>query len=160
MNKEELPYGEDINYWQTSRSSSDSWIDKTSKQIQKSNGSVLAEAFGKDASGVSAFMFVFEIEGDRFKIVWPILPSKTNNERAAKIQAATMLYHDVKAKCISATVLGVRVAFFSYLLLSDGRTTTDFETDEIRPMLDNLFGTNTKQLKSGDMVIDGEYRNQ
>ena len=157
MDKRELPYGEDINYWQTSRSSSDSWIEKTSKQLQKLNGSILAEAFGKDASGNSAFMLAFEIGGDEFKVVWPILPSKTDNNHASKIQAATMLYHDIKARCISATVLGVRTAFFSYLLLPNGRTTTEFETEELVPILDNLFGINAKQLESGNDVIEGEY---
>ena len=153
----ELPYAEDINYWKTGRSSPDTWIAKTERQIQSLDGKVLAEAFGKDASGNSAFMLAFEIGEDKFKVIFPVLPSKSGNEGAARIQAATMLYHDIKSKCISATVLGTRAAFFSYLLLTDGKTTTDFETDDLRPMLNDLFGTSTNLLASGDEIIEGEY---
>lgn len=67
-------------------------------------------------------MLEFEFGKDRFRAVWPVLPSKTKNERAARIQAATMLYHDVKAKCVAAKVHGVRAAFFQYAVLPDGRT--------------------------------------
>ena len=153
----ELPYAEDINYWKTGQSSPDSWMGKSVRLIQGLDGFVIAEAFGKDASGSSAFMLAFEIEGNEFKVVWPVLPSKSGNEKAARTQAATMLHHDIKAKCISATVLGVRVAFFSYLLLGDGRTTTEFETEGLRPILNNLFGsTDIKQLGIDD-IVDGEY---
>ena len=152
MNK--LPYAEDINYWKTGRSSPDDWIARTVRQIQSLDGEVLAEAFGKDASGNSAFMLAFEIGGDKFKILFPVLPSKSGNEKAARMQAATMLYHDIKSKCISAAVLGARAAFFSYLLLPDGRTTANLDTNEL-PMLDNLFNTSVKQIESD--YIDGEY---
>lgn len=95
--------------------SPDTWTERAIKQIEKLGGKVLTEAFGSEpATGRSAFMIGFEINNDKFKLAWPVLPTKTagGNERAARIQAATMLYHDVKARCITATVLGSRKAFF------------------------------------------------
>jgi len=128
----QLPNAEDVNYWKTSRTSPDTWMDRTKKQIAALGGTVLAEGFGSEpTTGRAAFMLAFEISGDSFKVVWPCLPSKDGNESAARIQAATMLYRDVKAKCISATVLGARAAFFSFLMLPDGRTTTEVTMSEL-----------------------------
>ena len=64
-----------------------------------------------------------------------------------------------KAKCISATVLGVRAAFFSYLALPDGRTAAEVSTPELAQSIPELFGPNVRQLPSGD-YDDGEYRNE
>lgn len=134
-----LPHAEDINYWKTSKSSPDTWIERAKKQIEALGGAILMEAFGKDATGKAAYMLSFEIQGNCYKIVWPVLPSKTNNERAARVQTATMLYHDIKAKCISAAVLGSRAAFFSYLMLPDGRTTSEVSLDEIAKIAPVMF---------------------
>ena len=42
----ELPYAEDIgHYWETSRSSPDQWMEKTTKLIESLGGIVLAEGF-------------------------------------------------------------------------------------------------------------------
>jgi len=139
----ELPYGEDINYWKTGRSSYDMWVDRAKSQIEKFDGKILAEGFGSNAGGQAAFMIGFEMQGDKFKVIWPILPSKNKDVKAAKIQAATMLYHDVKAKCISATVLGAKAAFFSYLMLPDGRTAIQATDKE-------LFDGIPKQLLISD----------
>lgn len=137
----ELPYAEEINYWKTGRSSPDTWIERTIKQIEKFGGKVLTEAFGSEpTTGRSAFMIGFEINSDKFKVVWPVLPTKAGgNERAARIQAATMLYHDVKARCISATVLGSRKAFFSYLLLADGKTASETALSELSKGIPKLL---------------------
>jgi hypothetical protein len=126
-----LPYAERINYWMTSRTSPDTWIEKAKNQIEKLGGRILAEGFGKDAEGNAAYLLGFEIHGTKFKAIWPVLPTETGNEKAARIQAATMLYHDIKAKCIEATVKGARVAFFEYLLLSDGRTAAHASEKEL-----------------------------
>ena len=151
-----LPYGEDVNYWQTGRSSPDVWIDKTKKLICDLGGRVMMEGFGSEpTAGRSAFMLAFEIEGDSFKVIWPVLPSKTDNEPAARRQAATMLYHDTKAKCLSAVVLGARAAFFSYLMLPDGRTVVEATIPELQVDIPSIF--NTPQLNEGEDVIEGEY---
>ncbi len=127
-----LPYAEDVNYWKTSKSSPDTWMERARRQIEKLGGKVLAEGFGSEpTTGRAAYMLAFDLDSERFKVVWPVLPSKTGNERAARVQAATLLHHDIKAKAISSAVLGTRVAFFSFLALPDGRTAADIAAPEL-----------------------------
>lgn len=154
-----LPFAEDVNYWKTSRSSPSSWIAKTMRQIEKLGGTVLAEAFGHEpAAGRAAFMLEFRLDDDLFQIVWPVLPSRTGNETAARVQAATMLYHDVKARCISAAVRGTRASFFSFLMLPDGRTMTEVSTPELMEALPALFAPATPRLEAGtDDAVEGEF---
>ncbi len=131
----ELPYAEDVgHYWQTSNSSPDTWIDRAKKIITDLGGEILADGFGS-AKGHAAFMLAFKIKGQNYKVVWPVLPSLTGRESATKRQAATMLYHDVKAKAMTASVLGVEVAFFSYMMLPDGRVSSELA----KPELANAF---------------------
>lgn len=116
-------YAEDLNYWKTGQAGPDAWIDKARREIALAGGKVISEAFGRDQDGRAAYMLAFSFGAEQFKAVWPVLPTrKASDERAARIQAATMLYHDIKAKCVSAKVHGARAAFFQYLLLPDGRT--------------------------------------
>ena len=125
-------YAEEVgHYWQTGRGSPDQWIEKAKRQIEEVGGKVLAEGYGSDHTGRAAFMLGFEMEGERFKLVWPVLESKTGNALAAKRQAATMIYHDVKAKAMTAKVLGFKTAFFSYLLLPSGQTAAEVATPEL-----------------------------
>lgn len=141
-----LPFAESINYWKTSGSGPDVWMGRAKRQIEKLGGVVLAEGFGSEpATGHAAYMLMFEIGGDRFKITWPVLPSKGGNERAARIQAATLIYHEVKARCVSAAVLGARVSFFAYLMLPDGRVVTELESPERNEVMAAVF---TPQLTS------------
>lgn len=121
---------EEVNYWKTSKSSPDTWMIRTTRQIETLGGTVIREAFGSER-GRSAFMMEFQIGADRYKVVWPVLPSKSDNDRAARVQAATLMYHDIKARCISAKVLGARTAFFSYLLLADGRPIQLLDSSEL-----------------------------
>jgi hypothetical protein len=138
----ELPFAEDIgHYWQTSSSSPDQWIAKTKKLIEALGGNVLAEGFGS-VEGKAAYMMAFKINEESFKVVWPVLPSRAGNTMAARRQAATLLYHDIKAKSMAASVLGTKIAFFSYLMLPDGRTTSELATPE-------LSGAFPLQLKRG-----------
>ena len=110
---------------------------------------------GEPTTGRSAYMMAFEIEGDKFKVIWPVLPSKRGNESAARRQATTMLYHDIKTKCLSAVVLGARAAFFSYLLLPDGRTAAEASLPELTEGIPDLFLAN--QLKTGDDIVEGDF---
>lgn len=124
-------YAEDVgNYWKTSTAGPDSWIDKTKAEIKTAGGRVIRDGFG-DEEGRAAFMIEFTFGGSTFRVVWPVLPSKTKAERAARIQAATMLYHDVKGKCVSAKVHGLRAAFFQYAVLPDGRTAAQVAAPEL-----------------------------
>jgi hypothetical protein len=124
-------YAEDVNYWKSGTSAPDTWIDRARKEIAAAGGKVLNEAFGRDEKGRAAYLLDFAFGSERFRAVWPVLRSRAGNERAARIQAATMLYHDIKAKCVSAKVLGVRAAFFQYLTLPDGRTAAQLATPEL-----------------------------
>lgn len=123
-------YAENVNYWKTGTSGPDTWIDKVKAEIRAAGGTVLNEAFGS-MEGRAAFMLEFAFGDDRFRAVWPVLPSRTKADRAARIQAATMLYHDVKAKCVAAKVHGVRAAFFQYAVLPDGRTAAQVAAPEL-----------------------------
>lgn len=135
----QLPYAEDINYWQTSKGSPDMWVDKAVKIIESFGGNVLAEGYGK-SNGRAAYMITFAFEDEEYRIVFPVLPTKGSNERAARVQAATLLYHDVKAKLLNASILGVRNAFFQYLLLTDGRTVSQLATPELSQEIKFLGG--------------------
>lgn len=128
----ELPYAEDIgHYWETSKSPPDSWIARTKHLIESLGGTVLAEGFGA-VDDKAGYMMAFKIGADNFKVVWPVLPSRTGKHGAAKRQAATLLYHDIKAKAMTASVLGTRSAFFSYMVLPDGRATNELAKPELQ----------------------------
>ncbi|MBA7598381.1 hypothetical protein ES703_05396 [subsurface metagenome] len=138
----ELPFAEDIgHYWQTSNSSPDTWLERAKKLIMQLEGTIVAEGYGF-VEEHGAYMLAFKIGGDSFKVVWPVLPTRTGKSLAAKRQAATLLYHDIKAKAMTASVLGAKVAFFSYLMLVDGRTASELATPE-------LPGAFPFQLKQG-----------
>lgn len=133
-----LPYAEEVNYWKTGQSSPDTWIDKARRQVEEAGGTVLAEAYGT-MNGYGAFMLRFAFGTDLFEIKWPVLASSTGNDKAAKIQAATFLYHDVKAKCMAVKIKTPRVAFFEYLLLSDGRPAGSLLTPELEAHMPKLL---------------------
>ncbi len=125
-------YADEVNYWKTGTTAPDTWIDNAKKEIARAGGKVLGEAFGRDESGRAAYMLDFAFGSERFRAVWPVLPiRRPQDERAARIQAATMLYHDIKAKCVSAKVHGARAAFFQYLALPDGRTAAQLAAPEL-----------------------------
>lgn len=135
-----LPYGEELPYWQTGRSDPQKWLDMTAKELRRAGGRIMGEAYGNDLStDRAAYMLQFELGGEAYKIVWPVLPSRSRNEKAARLQAATMLYHDTKARCVAARVLGPRAAFFTYLLLPDGRTAAQAATPELAAQLPAIF---------------------
>ena len=132
-------YAEDVgHYWKTSQSDPDTWIDKAKRQIKEVGGIVRSEGFGVQ-DGKAAYMLAFQIGDDPFRVVWPVLLSRSKDTRSAKRQAATMLYHHIKAACMSAAILGTRAAFFTHLMLSDGRVMSEISTPElldvIPPML-------------------------
>jgi len=126
-----LPYAEDIgHYWKTSTSSPDVWMDKTKKVIQDIGGLVEAEGYGSSGER-AAYMMAFSLSGQHYKVVWPVLPTLRGKDIDARRQAATLLYHDIKAKAMTASVLGERVAFFSYLALPDGRIAGEVAAPEL-----------------------------
>lgn len=132
-------YAEDVNYWKSGTSAPDTWIDRAKKEIVAAGGKVGNEAFGRDETGRAAYMLEFSFGAERFRVVWPVLKSRAGNERAARIQAATMLYHDIKAKAVSAKVHGARAAFFQYLALPDGRTAAQAAAPELTMLYPKLL---------------------
>jgi hypothetical protein len=126
------PYADEVNYFKTGITAPDTWIDNAKREIRTAGGKVLSEAFGRDESGRGAYMLEFSFGSEQYRAIWPVLPTrKPADERAARIQAATMLYHDIKAKCVSAKVHGPRASFFQYLKLHDGRTAAQVAEPEL-----------------------------
>lgn len=138
-------YAEDLNYWKTSKSSPDSWMDKTKKQIENLKGKILVEGFGM-ADGKAAFMIAFEIEGEKFKVIWPVVKSYSGNEKAERIQAATSLYHYVKGVCLYAVVVGFRTAFFSHLMLPGGKIASQIANEDIEKTIPEMLLISERKL--------------
>lgn len=131
-----LPDAEDIPCFKTGSSSPGTWLERAGVEIERAGGRLIGQGFGTaHALGRAAYMIVFEVEAQRFQVVWPVLPCKAGNERHAERQAATLLYHDVKARCLTARVLGFRRAFFGYLMLPDGRQAADHADEELTEFL-------------------------
>ncbi len=142
MSEQLFPFAETVPYWQTSRSTPDTWLDRAEKEIVKRGGRVNLRALTSGAAlGLEAFHFVFDLDGDQYRLTWPVLPTKNGDKQAAaRRQAATLLYHDVKAKCVSATVLGTRRAFHSYLYLPGaGKTVSELSDPDFIAALPKLL---------------------
>lgn len=62
------------------------------------------------------------------------LPYQVRDESeraAARRQAATMVYHDCKARALAAHVFGFRYAFQQFLLMDGGKTVGELAANEI-----------------------------
>lgn len=128
-----FPYAEDINYWKTGKSTPDTWLDKAENIIEKLGGNVTIRAIGK-TEGRKAFLIEFTFGEDKFRALWPVLSTKfvcKDEARATERQAATLLYHDVKARSLRCAIFGARNAFFDFLLLEDGRTVSQLSCPEL-----------------------------
>jgi hypothetical protein len=137
----DLPYAEDMNYWKTSKSGADSWLEKTVKLITALGGNVGSYAFGQEpATGRGAYMMNFRIGSDEFRLIWPVLPTRNGSDTLhARRQAATMLYHDTKTKCLKAAIFGARSAFLEYLKLPGGPGVIQLTNQELAEHLPNLL---------------------
>jgi hypothetical protein len=110
----------ELPYWKTGNSSPDIWLEKASRQIEEAGGTITERAIAMQY-GREVVLLGFELDGDTFRVVWPVLEHQVCDNQAAVRQAATMLYHDVKARCIAVRVKGARWAFHAELMLPDGR---------------------------------------
>jgi hypothetical protein len=126
----DLPNAENINYWKTSKSSPDSWMDKTEAIIEKLGGDVLVRARGK-SQGRKAFLLEFVFGSDKFRALWPILPSETGNNIAAERQAATLLFYDVKSRSLKFHIFGAKSAFFDFYMIENGKTIGQLSDSEL-----------------------------
>ena len=134
----ELPLGETLPYWKTGRSSPDVWLDKAERFIVDSDGEVVRQATGREGDS-EAMMMEFHLDGDVFRVVWPVLPSRRDDRQAARRQAATMLYHDVKSRGVRHRIFGARVAFFEFLVLPSGATAQEVGAEAVVGSLPKLL---------------------
>lgn len=128
-----MPYAEEVSYWRTGKSSPDAKIDDAARMIAAQGGAITGKGYLMHG-GREAFLLAFAVGGETYKILWPVLPVKRpdkTSEQAARLQAATFVWHSVKAKCSDAAVLGFRAAFAGNLLCYDGRTLAEVATPEL-----------------------------
>jgi len=108
-------------YWDTGQSAPDEWLRKAKEQIEKVGGEVTESGIIMQYNR-TVVMIGFALEGDNFRVVWPVLAHDPKENQTAVRQAATMLFHDVKARCVAVMVKGARLAFHAELILPDGRS--------------------------------------
>ena len=139
-------YAEDLPYFQTGKSAADTWLEKVETEIKRAGGKVRSSGYVSDAVRGSAYMVQFDLEDMTFRVVERVLESKTKNDKAAKIQAATTMYHDIKARMVTARRKGARVAFLAELLLPSGQTVGEIEHGSF---LDLVAGNDSPLLLTG-----------
>jgi hypothetical protein len=120
----------DLPYWKTGRSSPDEWLRKAKSQIEQAGGEVVESGMLMQ-HGREVVILGFDLNGDTFRLMWPVLEHDPSDNQAAVRQAATMLYHDVKARCVAARVKGARWAFHAELVLPDGRMAGDLSDGDL-----------------------------
>lgn len=131
---------ESVNYWQSSKTSPDKWIERTKGAIKAVGGTIEQSAMASDdRMGYEAFAIRFTIDGEPFAVKWPVLRARGGNQAAARIQAATALYHDVKACVVRAKFLGARAAFAAWLELPSGRTVAESTSEQLCEALPKLL---------------------
>ena len=122
-------------YWKTGRTSPEEWVRKACVEIERAEGTIdlcLPSAY---QHGRMAHVIQFSLNGDSFRLMWPVAEHEPTDTVAALRQAATMLYHDVKSRCVAARVFGARWAFQAELMLPDGRTAGQLGTPELIEVL-------------------------
>ena len=132
---------ESVNYWRTSRRDPDTLLDLAENHIVDAGGKITARGLGM-FGGHEAVLLGFTIDGQDYRITWPVLPTRDDDRaarRAARVQATTFVYHDVKAKCLAAQVLGWRTAMLPYLLTANGRTVAELSSPELERLLPRLL---------------------
>jgi len=141
-----VEFSEQCNYFKTSKAAPDMWFEKTENIICEKGGEVLQSGFGNEPSvGRAAYMLRFSIKDAVYKIIWPVLPSENGEKMAARRQAATMLFHDVKAKLIAAQVLGSRIAFFQWVELPNGQPACQLTNTQLLESVPKMFLTHNPQ---------------
>jgi len=143
VNFDSLPYADDVNYWKTGKSSADTWLDRSQSLIEEIDGEVTNVGFSHlPKTGQAAYLIEFRADMDTFKIVWPVLPTRyegKKEEAAARRQAATFMFHDIKAKCMKAKIFGIRGAFFPFLQLPGGMVAAQLSSPEVMKRIPKLL---------------------
>lgn len=137
---------EKVNYWQSSKTSPDTWLEKSKKAIRSVGGVIEQSVIASDdRMGYEAFAIRFTIGQESYSLRWPVLRSRTGNQGAARRQAATALYHDVKTCVVRAKFLGVQAAFLTWLELPDGSTAADHTGAYLHQHLPKLLVSDTRE---------------
>jgi hypothetical protein len=122
-------YADDLPYWKTSKSTVDSWLNKAKREIATIGGKITGEAYLNDADkGRAAFMLSFTLEGRLYVAKWAVMPTKRGTEQdqqSAKVQAATALYHDIKARVVTCKFQEKHFAFLNYMMLPNGQNVAE-----------------------------------
>lgn len=134
----QLPYAKDLPYWRSGSSAPDVWLEKAVAIVKKLGGTNVSCLSGMTDNG-GTFLMQFDHGTERYRVIWPVLRVQRPDEmRAAQIQAATMLYHDCKAKALVAQVLGIRTAFIGQLLVNESQTVSQIATpllaESVKPL--------------------------
>jgi len=129
LGRTNITYADAFPYWKTGKSDPGTWIERAGEEIERAGGQLIGYACGRTGKGNMAHVLQFKLCGDLFRIVWPILtPKREKDALFARRQAATALFHDVKARCITLRFMGARAAFCAFILLPDGRTVGEVTT--------------------------------
>ena len=130
------------NYWRTGQRDPDTQLDRAACLIIDAGGVIKARGIGM-FGGNEAVLLGYELDGESYRITWPVLIPRNEDSlkdrRAARIQAATFVYHDVKSKCMAAQVLGTRAAMLPYLLTANGRTMAELSNPELEKSLPKML---------------------
>jgi hypothetical protein len=134
-----LAYADDMPYWKTSeRTPADTWLDKAKAELVAAGATITATGYAEQ-DGRASYLIRFTMRGEAYRLAWPVLPTRSGKDadrRAARVQAATMLFYDCKTRGVAARVHGARAAYLSYLELPDGRSAAEAAAgDLVPPML-------------------------
>ena len=120
------------------------WLALAVSQLRSHGASQVVQAVGEGEGGREAYLLEFTLHDQRYKVVWPVLPLAASyrtdkNQEAARRQAATSLYHDVKARCVTAARYGSEMGFFQFRQLPDGRTVQEMTAVELMEGLPRMM---------------------
>lgn len=135
-------YAEQANYWQTSETKPNDWFERAQKEIEAAGGifrRVVQDDVKDPKTGqLTTYTIEFQIGGREMRVAYQTLESKyaepPSRLTARRVQAATALYYDVKARCVDAKFHGVDHAFLPYIVMKDGRTLVEGIVPELAAM--------------------------
>lgn len=158
MNK--LPFGEDIgHYWRTSKKDAGYWLNSVRDMIVSIPGCKVLKKVDYEENDQNFFLVEFTVGLDWFKIIYPVLPVRQLKDReAARVQAVTLMFHEVKSRMMLIKIFGIHYAFLNYLVADNGKTVSQMAVPELAKLPILLDAPRQPQLNSGDEIVEGEYK--
>lgn len=123
-------YAEDSNYFGTSSRAAETWLEMAKKELMLVGGKDIRKA-AVEENDTAVYVIEFTLDGDTYRMSYPAMPCKkatSQNLKKAKVQAATFLYHAIKARALDMKILGAKAAFGSFMLVDGLRTVSDVLT--------------------------------